>query len=238
MPLAALMIGSMSPDFSYFLMTPPGRFATHSLQGLFVFCLPVGLVIWLLFVRVLEKPTLALMPPKWAARIIPPHREWTFKSVLIAAVAVFLGGVTHILWDACTHADTFVTNGIPALQAVAFVVGGVEIRWYGILQHLSTLLGLIVLAVWATRKLGSPHASPLPEDALPAVSNRLRAVAFAFLVAATIAGAIIRDAIYAEQILEYRLFHLAMGGMTGFALAWLAIAVSFHLGRRPRHRVS
>ena len=65
--LAALMIGSMSPDFSYF--TPWTRYLyTHSIPALFWFCWPLGFTLWILFVRVVETPTLALLPDSWRAR--------------------------------------------------------------------------------------------------------------------------------------------------------------------------
>ena len=55
---AALMIGSMSPDFAYFLPVGLARGSTHNLTGIVSFCLPAGLALWLLFVRVLERPTI------------------------------------------------------------------------------------------------------------------------------------------------------------------------------------
>ena len=52
LPLAALMVGSMSPDFAYFLPAAlSARTASHSLPGIFLFCLPAGLCIWQLFVQ-------------------------------------------------------------------------------------------------------------------------------------------------------------------------------------------
>jgi len=54
LPLTALMVGSMAPDFGYVFSYEIGRPFTHSLLGLFMFALPVGLAVWLLYVAVLE----------------------------------------------------------------------------------------------------------------------------------------------------------------------------------------
>ena len=43
LPLVALMIGSMSPDYAYFLPGDLDRVDTHSFAGLFYFCWPVSL---------------------------------------------------------------------------------------------------------------------------------------------------------------------------------------------------
>ena len=71
LPLAALMIGSLSPDLAYFLPGELGRVETHSFAGLFWFCWPVSIGLWLLFVRVLEQPTIALLPENWRTRFAP-----------------------------------------------------------------------------------------------------------------------------------------------------------------------
>jgi len=237
LPLAALMIGSMSPDFAYFISGDPGRLATHSIAGLFTFCWPVSLVLWLLFVRVLEQPTLALMPASWAARIVPPQREWTLKTLLIASAAVLLGAVTHLIWDSFTHAQTPVTNTLRGLHAVAVEIGGTSIPWYGILQHVSTLLGLVCLTVWAVRRLRIPPMPDPPRHFLPTVSNKMRWAAVAFVLAASFVYAIARTMAYPDNALERRLFHFAIGGMTGFALAWLAVALFINWSSRAVARL-
>jgi hypothetical protein len=225
LPLAALMIGSMAPDFAYFIPGDPGRVTTHSIAGVFTFCLPVSLVLWLLFVRVLEQPTLALMPESWSARIVPPHREWTLKRLLIASVAVILGAFTHLLWDAFTHADTLVTNTFPVLNSAAVEIGGARVAWFSLLQHASTVIGMAFLTIWAVRRLRVPPAPDPPRHFLPSVSNRMRAGAVVLLLSASFVYAIARFMAYPDNELEYRLFHFAIGGMTAFALAWLAIAI-------------
>jgi len=225
LPLAALMIGSMSPDFAYFLPADTSRVSTHSIAGLFSFCWPVGLAIWLLFVRVLEQPTLALLPENWSARIVPPHRSWTLKTLLMASAAVILGAVTHILWDSFTHANTPVTDTFRWLHDAALEIGGARIPWYSVLQHASTLIGLACLAVWAVRRLRVPPAPDPPRHFLPTVSNKVRSVAMAFLLLASFVYAIARLMAHPDNALEIRLFHFAIGGMTGFAFAWLAVAL-------------
>src|SRR3954469_3094720 len=68
LPLTALMIGSMAPDFGYVFSYAASRPLTHSIPGLFIFALPAGLAVWLFYVIFLEKTTITLLSDKWHTR--------------------------------------------------------------------------------------------------------------------------------------------------------------------------
>jgi hypothetical protein len=228
LPLAALMIGSMSPDFAYFLPGDLDRTDTHSIAGLFWFCWPVCLGLWVLFVRVLEQPTLALLPDSWHARFDPSDRALTLYNLALASFAVILGGATHLLWDSFTHRGTWAVSTFPALHSVAFYYHGWRIRWFVVLQHLSTVVGLLLLVIWAWRLPTSNH---IPR-ALPPASMATRTTAAAVLVAATFGLATANFFFHSDTWFARRLFHFAIGGMTGGMIAWIGIAL--WIRSRPR----
>jgi hypothetical protein len=114
-PLAAMMIGSMAPDFAYFLPLSMSRMSTHDLDGLFLFCLPAGLAVWLLFVKVLERPTIELLPMPWRERV-PRSAPVTPRALVLASLGIIIGGLTHIAWDSFTHAFTPVSHFLPGLR--------------------------------------------------------------------------------------------------------------------------
>ena len=221
LPLAALMIGSMSPDFAYFLPGEPLREDTHSIAGIFWFCWPASVALWLLFVRVLEQPTFALLPDRWRARFAPSEREISFKTLALASAAVMLGAATHILWDSFTHRGTAVVDALPALRAVAFHVHGWRVRWFVVLQHLSSIVGLLALLIWAWRL---PPIQDVPR-VLPATSHETRVRALVILVASSLGLAITGYVLNSDTWFMRRLFHFAIGGMTGWVIAWFAIAI-------------
>jgi hypothetical protein len=222
LPLAALMIGSMSPDFAYFLRGATDRVDTHSIPGLFWFCWPISMALWIVFVRVLEQPTIALLPESWRTRFAASHREMTLKSLMLASVAVIAGAVTHLIWDGFTHRGTAIVGALPALHEVVFYYGRWPIRWFVVLQHLSSIAGILLLAIWAWSLPPGRHR----HDSLPLVSKTVRIRAFAFLIAASFGLAMASYLIYSDTWFARRLFHFAIGGMTGWALAWLAIAIA------------
>ena len=232
LPLAALMIGSMSPDFAYFLPGEPLREDTHSIAGIFWFCWPVSLGLWFLFVRVLEEPTRALLPDSWHARFVPSDRKISLQTITLVSAAIVLGAATHILWDSFTHRGTAVVDAFPALHAVAFRFHGWRIRWFMVLQHLSSVLGLLALLIWAWR-LPPSHSTP---RTMPPASHATRMRAVAILIASSAGLAITGYALNHDMWFMRRLFHFAIGGMTGWVIAWLAIAIAITQRARKQFR--
>lgn len=232
LPLAALMIGSMSPDFAYFLPGELARGSTHNLSGILLFCLPVSLALWLLFVRVLEHPTVELLPSAWRERV-PRSDPLSWRSVGLAAVAIILGAITHVIWDAFTHAHTFITDAFPAMHAEAFRIYGSPVRVFFILQVLSSIFGLLALAWWAN---GLRHSAPriAPATASPAaLTDRARIFGVASIVAVSVITALASYAVNADELIEYRFFRMLIGGMTGWLIGWCAVAVVIHRATQP-----
>ena len=132
LPLTALMVGSMAPDFGYIFSYEASRALTHSFAGLFIFSLPVGLAVWLFYVR--WHPCFA-----HTDAITPP-------LVLRAAIAIVLGAATHLLWDSFTHRGTFVTDAFPVL--LGRTPGFSWLPIYHLLHGLSSVVGLVILGYW------------------------------------------------------------------------------------------
>jgi hypothetical protein len=230
LPLAAVIIGSMSPDYSYFVPWGFESLETHSLFGLFVFCWPVSLALWILFVRVLEPPTTALLPEHWRTRFPPSDRDISRRGLALASAAVLLGAVTHVVWDSFTHGRTVVTEVFPALRDVAFQFGGWQFRWFFVLQLLSSVFGLAAIALWAWRQPPGRYPRPSPPVS---VSNRLRLRATVAIIAGTAALATAGYFGYADAHVKIRLFHFLIGGMTGALLAWCAVAIVVRRSSSP-----
>lgn len=234
LPLAALMIGSMAPDFAYLLPGDPGRLVTHSVAGIFSFCWPIGLGAWLLFVHLLEQPTFALMPDAWQQRFSASDRSLSIRTLALASIGIMLGAATHLMWDALTHSNSPVTDNFPALHDVVMQVGDVHLRWYGLFQVASSAFGLAVLALWFWLKIRRPAESP-PSSVQPAsrsLPDKIRISAVMLLFATAGVFAITNYVLHLDSSLPRRVFHLLIGGMTGWMVAWLTIALSLTLRRR------
>src|SRR5262245_32559772 len=166
LPMSALMVGAMSPDFAYFLPVEISRFTTHDLPGIFQFCLPAGLAVWLVFVLLLERPTIALLPDAWRLRLAPTASV-TLPLLGFASLAIVLGAATHVIWDSFTHASP-VVYALPPLHEVRVEIGPFNPRLFKLLQYLSSVFGMVVLAIWAWRLRRLPPIAPA--RVVPAVS--------------------------------------------------------------------
>lgn len=222
--MAALIIGSMAPDFAYFLPLQPSRASTHDFLGLLWFCWPVGLAVWLLYLRFLERPTIALLPKPWASRIIPSDSELSLKKLLLASVAIILGAVTHDIWDAFTHANTPVVHAIPFLRAEVMKIHGMTLHVFGFLQLASSVVGLLIVAIWVAIFLWRTKAAPMVRDPYPSITNATRISALVLVLASSCLLGLLYYAMHPGMAMRFRLFYFAIGGMTGAVLAWCAVA--------------
>ena len=150
LPLSAFVVGSMAPDFEYVLRLRPRGDLGHSTIGLVVFCLPVGMAVWVTFASLVGPALLQMLPPGMAARIqLVRPRMGNVVLLMGAGFAVLLGAAVHDLWDSFTHANGW---GVVRFQSLNRLVAPDELpgfRWFRMLQHLSTVVGLGVLAVAA-----------------------------------------------------------------------------------------
>ncbi|HET7812032.1 MAG TPA: DUF4184 family protein [Steroidobacteraceae bacterium] len=222
LPLAALMIGSMSPDFLYFLPWQPNWLESHTLRGLFYFCWPAGLLAWLLFTRVLARPSQALLPDAWRGVFPLDDGRLTLRLLAIVSLALLFGAATHILWDSFTHRSSL-SESLPVLGTPLFEIHGRTRRLWWLLQQLSTVIGLLILLAWAVRRRNAPRDARALE--IPSVPHSTRVVAAGVIVVGTLALAAVNSYLHPYAHLERRVFHIAIGGMAGAALAWFAIAL-------------
>lgn len=225
LPLAALMIGTMAPDFAYFVPIGASRVFTHDLEGVPLFCWPVGFAVWLLYVFLLERPTIELLPEPWRSRVPLSDRDFSLKNFALVSVAVMLGALTHLLWDAFTHGSTFVTDAFTWFDNELFRYRGRPIRMYFILQVLSSVVGLFALWWWAMKmRRAAPRVAA---DYEPAgfITNRIRLLALLVLAVGSAVVAMMEFLASSGDSLEERIFHTLIGAMTGGFIAWCMIAV-------------
>ena len=151
--------------------------------------------------------------------------QLSFKALALASIAVIVGALTHVLWDAFTHTNTFVTNAFPALRTELFEYHGRAVRVFFVLQVLSSIFGLFMLWIWGLNlrhRQPRIHAADRPASFL---TDRARILAALAIVAAAGASALLAYANNSDVGLQQRVFELLIGVMTGWFLAWCVVAV-------------
>jgi len=158
---SALVVGAMAPDFEYFLLMSPQDRYGHTLIGLFLFTLPLGLLTLWLFHAYVKATLVELMPDEIQRRLAPVAGEFRFggaSRLAMILTSLSLGIVTHLIWDAFTHGNPWLIRNLPALRHPVPVPGIGFVALYKLLQHVSTVVGLAILLVWLMRwyRTGQP----------------------------------------------------------------------------------
>jgi Domain of unknown function (DUF4184) len=147
LPFGALVVGSLSPDIGYYFAAFGVAARAHTLTGIITICLPSAIAL-MAILRVLHRPVAGLLPsPHRQAVLALPPFQWPTSPLGAGFVclAIVIGATTHVVWDAFTHPAGYFVAQIPALRAVSFTLRGRDIRLYEVMQHLSTVVGVIVL---------------------------------------------------------------------------------------------
>jgi len=149
--LSALVVGSLSPDFLYFINLDPDALFGHTIAGVFLLCLPLGMLVLWIFHALLKWPLLSLFPQALQERLIEPARGFFFWPVirqLLIASSILIGAFTHIFWDGFTHEDGWAVSRLQFLSYPVIDLGSQLIPVFMILQHSSTIIGGGLLLLW------------------------------------------------------------------------------------------
>jgi len=123
---SALVIGSMSPDFGYYVRQFRLAGFAHTMLGSFAVCLPSGLLAVGLF-YLLRQPLCFILPQPHRAAVMPlalRQPAFSLSAFLVTAVCVLLGAWTHSIWDSFTHDGGWAVQHFAVLR-VSIVHAGV-----------------------------------------------------------------------------------------------------------------
>ena len=220
--LSALLAGSVAPDFRHFPQLPSFGIPSHSIPGMFTFCLPLGLLFYVSFHGIFKRPLIALLPDGWASRVETleaSHRRWPRASVATVVLSLLAGTATHLIWDSFTHKEP-VADHIPVLHHLLF---GAPV--YALLQYACSVLGMGLLAWWLERW----YRETPPRPARPTLAPGHRVIAIASIltlsaVIAVAAGAAVAADAGPGLPRKKILFAAAFGGFCSLWLALLAFS--------------
>ncbi|HEY2465716.1 MAG TPA: DUF4184 family protein [Steroidobacteraceae bacterium] len=240
--LSAAVIGAMLPDFRVFF---PGmsRVETHSVTALFTFCLPVGLITYWLFQRLIKTPMLEVLPDGPYARWRPFAAEANIRSIrqwLLAGGGVVVGALTHLIWDAFTHDGGRGVRMFPVLDDSLFEFGSRRIPAHFVLQDLGSLLGLAAVLAMLCYGLRRGAEAAVPNRLVP---SRER---FAWMLIYALTAVIFTTASYMWVTLgqppTHSLFiHVswwAVASLRGLAAALITVSLALDLRLRVLHQRS
>lgn len=231
--LTGLIAGAMSPDLLYFLeMNTVNRGASHSWSGLLMVCLPLGILFSFAFHYLFKKEFILHLPNRLLRHFSGlAFSEWKIQSIyewIVLIVSILIGAVSHFAWDSCTHLNGVVVRLFPILQYDISLFGD-SIPFYSLLQHLSSIIGMIAIAVYFSFRSNLPKRIEIV-DQYPMIQKIMFWV-IALSVSALFAYIVLHLYMYfaPERIVSYR----TVFGLASWA-GFFYLVIGFGLYKRFR----
>lgn len=146
--LTGLIVGSIIPDFEYFLRLKVKSEYSHTLSGLFWFDIPLAILISFLFHNISRNSLIDNLPLMLKSRLfIFKSFNWNSqfrKKWFIVIISVMAGATSHLLWDSFTHVDGYFVNATPALKE-SINISGTQIPVFKLVQHSSSIIGALTI---------------------------------------------------------------------------------------------
>ena len=217
MPVAAVAAGAMVPDLPLYAPIGVPYEVTHEVWAALTVDVVLGALALVLWGVILRPAVVAVLPPAVVRRLPPDAaRDDLTAGILWAPVALAVGSLTHVVWDAFTHSGRWGTLLVPVLQLRAF---GLPLASWA--QYTSSVLGLLVLAGWA---LLVWRAAP-DRGTVPTLRDGPRRIA-ALLVAGAVVLASAAVVLTSHPAgLPAIAFALATGALEGGVVALLVVGV-------------
>ena len=176
---SAVVIGCLIPDFEYFVRLAPrmggGHTFSHTSLGLFVLDLPLGMAIFWLFHRYAKESLWAWLPKAIRKRITLETSTQPFKSAAHSALvlaSIFVGTVTHILWDSFCHTSYWPARHLRFLRYSVLLPNSSSVQIWSLFQIVSSFLGTLVLLIWIVYQLNRTPVNPRNGDNAKAQRRR------------------------------------------------------------------
>ena len=144
--LSGLMIGSIVPDFGYFIRKFEVASFAHTFLGALYFSLPVGLAMYLLMRLFFKR----------IAKVLPiPHSSFLMswgidkyigmRTLFATVVAILVGALFHNFVDSFTHQAGAAVSVFPVLRKEVISFGGDPLHVFRLLQYLGSTIGMVII---------------------------------------------------------------------------------------------
>lgn len=155
-----LVIGTMAPDFEYFINFRPISTVGHTLLGQIYFNMPLVLLIAYVYHTFLKIALIENLPNSLKLKYYYLSKsKWSinsFRRFIILVYSAILGAFTHIFWDSFTHENGYFVDRIDILS-LKLSFANYNLPIYKILQHASTLIGFFIIFIFLIRLIDKDY---------------------------------------------------------------------------------
>lgn len=158
----AMVLGSMSPDFEYFLRGMPSGEIGHTFVGFVTFNLPIVVIVYFIYQTFIHRTLVSHLPLSLQSTFTPKTNSTTLLKVVVFLYSTLFGMLTHVVWDSFTHVNGFIVEKFSILT-YNVVIFDFHIPFFKFLQHGGTIVGitaiLLFMYVRAARSKGYPESN-------------------------------------------------------------------------------
>ncbi|WP_435745871.1 DUF4184 family protein [Microbacterium sp. PMB16] len=242
---AAIAIGAMTPDLPLFLRGVGLNYSFTHDNGNVVWTALLAFVLFLVW-RVVLRPAVPELAPRWLARRLPT--EWSTGGLsaasravgvgerrgypLLLAISLLLGVISHILWDLFTHEGRWGVELFPALDEMWGPLAG--FKW---LQHGSSVIGLVIIGVWALLWVRRQTPRSTGEQWLPAGVRLAWWVSLpVILIGAWVLGLVVLGPLDAEFTVQHLAYRVLPPACAVWGAITVLLSIVLSLSRRGHQR--
>jgi hypothetical protein len=146
--MTGLIVGSIVPDFEYFIRMKVESIYSHTWAGMLWFDLPLAIILTFVYHYIIRDPLICNLPVFFKKRLSRyMHFNWMeyFKHHFFKVTICLLVGIaSHIFWDSFTHPHGDFVRIMPFLHE-ATTIFGLNIPNFKLAQYFSTTIGGIIV---------------------------------------------------------------------------------------------
>jgi len=147
--LTGLIVGSVVPDFEYFIRMKVYSIYSHTWFGLLWFDLPLAIALTFVYHGLVRDRLIANLPSALYKRLTPYTQfnwnQYFAKYFFVVIISVLIGAASHLFWDSFTHINGYFVSAWGMSREASIL--GLHLPLYKFIQHISTLLGGMVVII-------------------------------------------------------------------------------------------
>ena len=141
-------MGSMAPDFEYFIRMKGFSRYSHTWTGLFWFDVPLSIILLFIFHNLVRDTLIENLPFSFNVRLSAfQNFNWNKyfqENIAVVIVSLVIGVASHLVWDDFTHTGGYFVRVIPFLNGDVNLFNH-NISIAEILQYVCSAIGLLVM---------------------------------------------------------------------------------------------
>ncbi|BDH60457.1 hypothetical protein MTP04_05870 [Lysinibacillus sp. PLM2] len=143
----AMVLGSMAPDFEYFLRGKPYGEIGHTFTGFVIFNLPIVIIVYWIYKTFIHRTLFNHLPSFFQDTYVNKTNLPRLLKIIVFIYSTLIGMLTHVVWDSFTHVSGFMVTKVPILN-YSIHIFSFHIPIFKFLQHGSTIVGIIIILAY------------------------------------------------------------------------------------------